>query len=568
LQKIARNNIVLIVLILISSLIVMQPSDFPVNASEEWSMGQRDLARTGYTSSPGPTTSEILWTFKCEEAIRSGPAIANGIVYFGSDDGHLYALNATTGELLWKFKAEGKYDDIRTAPAVAYGRVYFGSRNGSFFCVNATTGELLWKISSDPAKQVFLRSSPAVWDGKVYFGGRDWVFYCADAFTGQILWTFRAENEIDSSPAIVNGIVYFGSDDDNVYALNATTGDLLWKTNVKSSIIRAPLVAYGLVFVAPMDSGERIVVLNATTGEIVRIIKIVTGAKAHGGFALAGNKLVFAGNAIGKVYCIDITTWEILWSYSAGGHESWASIPVIAGDIIYVLGMDARVHAIDLNTGQAVWTYQTDKNYYWRCDEAYGAVANGCLFIGAGDGTFYCFGSQLSLPVSLKIMVTWSNGTAIRGAEIIISNATNQLTVSTDMFGLAQLSLSKNTYSIMIKYMNFILRKETISLYRDAEIKVEQSPEIINQLIEYENTIQYLQQQIRSLNLQIGDLNQQVQNLNQQIQTYSQQIQDLNKYAKELETTASNNLYLGVCGGLAAGLVIGATLMLLLRKKR
>jgi len=49
--------------------------------------------------------------------------VANGVVYIGSNAGHLYALNASTGTVLWKY-----YTEVgESAPAVASGMVYVGS---------------------------------------------------------------------------------------------------------------------------------------------------------------------------------------------------------------------------------------------------------------------------------------------------------------------------------------------------------------------------------------------------------------------------------------------------------
>jgi glucose dehydrogenase len=35
--------------------------------------------------------------------VRTSPAVANDVVYVGSDDKNVYALNATTGALLWSY---------------------------------------------------------------------------------------------------------------------------------------------------------------------------------------------------------------------------------------------------------------------------------------------------------------------------------------------------------------------------------------------------------------------------------------------------------------------------------
>jgi glucose dehydrogenase len=55
---------------------------------------------------------------------HSSPAVVNGVIYFGSDDGNVYALNASTGARLWSV-ATGS--EVRSSPAVANGVVYTAS---------------------------------------------------------------------------------------------------------------------------------------------------------------------------------------------------------------------------------------------------------------------------------------------------------------------------------------------------------------------------------------------------------------------------------------------------------
>ena len=57
----------------------------------------------------------------------SSPAVANGVVYVGSADGTLYALNASTGARLWGYSARGQ---LISSPAVANGVVYIGTDDG------------------------------------------------------------------------------------------------------------------------------------------------------------------------------------------------------------------------------------------------------------------------------------------------------------------------------------------------------------------------------------------------------------------------------------------------------
>jgi uncharacterized repeat protein (TIGR01451 family) len=93
--------------------------------------------------------------------VESSPAVANGVVYFGSLDRNVYALNASTGAKLWTF-ATGA--DVSSSPAVANGVVYFDSVDFNVYALNASTGAKLWSYNT--GQPVF--SAPAVVDGLVY----------------------------------------------------------------------------------------------------------------------------------------------------------------------------------------------------------------------------------------------------------------------------------------------------------------------------------------------------------------------------------------------------------------
>jgi outer membrane protein assembly factor BamB len=62
-------------------------------------MYRHDQQGTGTTTNPALSNS-LIWHFSTRDKIRSSPAIANGIVYQGSNDGNIYAINATNGSLI------------------------------------------------------------------------------------------------------------------------------------------------------------------------------------------------------------------------------------------------------------------------------------------------------------------------------------------------------------------------------------------------------------------------------------------------------------------------------------
>src|SRR5919198_296270 len=135
---------------------------FPIQLaaqSSDGTMFRADLRHTGVYQTKGVNRLKgVKWRFKTQtivEAWFSSPTVADKAVYFGSDDGDFYAVDAQTGKEIWKFRTGGV---IYSSPAVAGGSVYFGSHDGHLYAVDINTGKERWKFKT--GYRVY--SSPAV----------------------------------------------------------------------------------------------------------------------------------------------------------------------------------------------------------------------------------------------------------------------------------------------------------------------------------------------------------------------------------------------------------------------
>jgi outer membrane protein assembly factor BamB len=106
-----------------------------------------DAAGGSTTCSGTPKTCSPLWSAPVGGHIASSPALANGVIYIGSDDGNLYAFDAAgssttcsgtpkTCTSLWSTATGGP---VRSSPAVADGFVYVVANNVLHAYVDDTT---------------------------------------------------------------------------------------------------------------------------------------------------------------------------------------------------------------------------------------------------------------------------------------------------------------------------------------------------------------------------------------------------------------------------------------------
>src|SRR5271167_902558 len=109
-------------------------------ASDRAAMFRNTLDHSGvYPDSSSGVYGGVLWRKQTGAAERSTPTIAGGVVFVGSSDGNLYALDANTGHGKWTFGADSA---VASSATVASGRVFFSSYKGTFYAVNFADGKL------------------------------------------------------------------------------------------------------------------------------------------------------------------------------------------------------------------------------------------------------------------------------------------------------------------------------------------------------------------------------------------------------------------------------------------
>jgi outer membrane protein assembly factor BamB len=208
-----------------------------------------------------PTTGAELWRFDTDGRIRSTPAIADGIVFAGSTDGLVYALDLASGSEVWRHATEGAgmtsadlgvdRKSIIAPVAVSEGLVFIGSRDGYMYALDQQTGERRWRFSHDGS---WAMSAPAISGGTLYAGTSDGRFvHALDVQSGEELWRFTGEGYTWASPAFADGTVYAGDGAGPLWALDAATGAERWHFPASGGVYSSPVVQDGVVFFGTED---------------------------------------------------------------------------------------------------------------------------------------------------------------------------------------------------------------------------------------------------------------------------------------------------------------------------
>lgn len=261
-------------------------------------------------------TGKIGWRVAPGGPLRGAPSIANGSVYVMSSDNQIYALSEADGSTQWS--ASGPLETAGVfgtgAPAIGHSTVIAGFSSGDLNAYRYENGRIVWQdaltrtsMSTTVGDVTDVDASPVVDDTRVYAVGAGGRTVALDLLTGQRLWEINVGGI--ATPALGGDWLFVVADDARLFCIQRTSGKIRWTAQLPHW--RNPKKKTKLIF---------------WTGPV-----------------LAGGRLVLV-NSIGQIAYVAPETGKVQ-SIEKAGKAPFNLPPVVAGNMMYLLGSDGRLSA-------------------------------------------------------------------------------------------------------------------------------------------------------------------------------------------------------------------------------
>lgn len=311
---------------------------------QNWEMYGGNIARTSFYPGAISLPLQLKWHYNATSAIEKSMVAVDGVLYFTTLDGRLYALEIESGKKIGNMKINvagtQAFQDASLILALRYG-------DETLFKYNLKSAKYDWKIDAGD-----IASEPLVLDGNIIVTALYNHIDAYDSKNGTRIWQTKTPDQIRSSPALKNDRIVFGCDDGFVYAVAKRTGTILWKFKTGASVQATPVIGDTIVYVGSLD--KRFYAMSLNDGKLLWTFQ--AGGQLFEAAALDHEFIIF-GATDSQLHCLDRWTGKEIWTFEAKSVISTS--PLICQDKVFFGSLDNFYYAVDLKSGKELWKYQT-----------------------------------------------------------------------------------------------------------------------------------------------------------------------------------------------------------------
>ena len=188
--------------------------------------------RSGFVYCIDGKERKSLWSFQAEDGLKSPPCLGRENIYVYDENSVFYCLDRT-GKLYWSKKIS---ENISSGVGESEGVIFFGTEEGVLIALDKKDGQESWRFQADQA----IHSTPVFGEGMILFGCDDHHLYFLDK-KGSLVDKFPTGDKIQSIPLIEGKSLYFGSDDLYFYSLDLKKRRARWKIKIGCKLSGTPL---------------------------------------------------------------------------------------------------------------------------------------------------------------------------------------------------------------------------------------------------------------------------------------------------------------------------------------
>ena len=332
-----------------------------------WPFFMHDRKHSGRIDYAGLSGTDTSFNYSISNGTRSSPVIgSDSTVYFGSEDGYLYAMLPDLSGYKWRYNASS--EPIRSTPSIdTAGNIYFTSNSDYLYSITSN-GDYRWEFylgsASNPKSPIMLGP-----DNTAYIAALD-TFYAIDS-DGLLKWSFILPgNNFVCGAAMRNNILYFGvTNNHRLFAVkdNGASYEIMWTKFLDAGISASPSVKGDTIYFvlndgklyALRDTGTSFADLWQTQ---IDPPKVGVTDVYYSSPAIGFNHTIYVGTPYNNLVAV-YPDGELKWKFGVSDRV-WSSPTIDSSGIIYCGSNNDTLYSLidSFSFATAKWKYPSDGN--------------------------------------------------------------------------------------------------------------------------------------------------------------------------------------------------------------
>ena len=359
---------------------------------------------------------EATWRIETGGQISASPAIVDGTLYVGNNDGSLYAIDVASGQVLWKAHVPNPLmsDPLVYGDVVIVGEgdptsrtsspsepIMVGQGPSALIAFDRSSGAIRWQTALSGSAM----PTPAIIDGILVNHDGAGYINGIDPATGRkryARWLGSMASMTSALPVGGGDFVTSGVGSNAVWRLHADGGGVVWRSAFSkgaSGIGDCPPVSDGsriyCDYVSPVwpDTStvignltvQRVFALRVDDGALLWDVALESGSlpiRNEAAIPLLSDGLLYLGSAIAPwMHALDATSGTLVWEMPTRGAVKGGIVQV--GGVVYFGDLGGYLWALDAKTGRVIGV----KNMHTPFNVGSPIVVGRTLIIGSDSGS-------------------------------------------------------------------------------------------------------------------------------------------------------------------------------------
>ncbi len=370
-----------LVVLFVAGCLNLQMSRVYLPADEDWLTEGGNVERTNSRSTgPAPPLS-LDWKYNAEAGFGEGAMLLlkDAVVVY-TRQGDVQLVDVESGRRRGR-KSFG--DSVEGAPVFYRGLLIIPSVRGgaSLAAFDLARGTTRWRV-----KGPGVMASPLLLGGRVIIVDAESHVQAFDAERGGALWETQLESSavvLASPVAAGDGVLAVVDEQGHISILDAATGALKKEGEIGAPVASTPAFSDGVLFVA--TTRGRLVAVDAPAAERRWEAALAEGTVYLSPPAVGVGRVLVAGSD-GSVQAVNLAG-EVLWQFNTS--EGFTAAPVVAGDVVYIGGLDKQLYALRASDGKVLWKQELGGRI-----KSGVSVGSGRVIVASEPHNVYSFSTQ------------------------------------------------------------------------------------------------------------------------------------------------------------------------------